>query len=589
MGVVVCPACGQKYSAGPELAGKKIRCRGCGGGVRIPEATASAPPAPAAPRAAAPSTSKPAPPKVATAPKPTPPKPPPPPPDDDFDAYGLAEEPEEEVAPVVTEVVPRGEKAAKGKGKKRRKRGGIGGWIESARENPIVAGITAAVVLGMVLFVAISPYAALPILLVVGVLSVLLGGLATAILIFAQAPMMTLAMIVALLVTLGAVAMLGGVGGAGGGRRPWPMAVAGAAWGALLLRGRQMDIHLDGDAFRIPKRMMGWGAALTITMLVGMVVFAPTMQRARFGQRPGFAQRGPLGSRATRDPGPAPLPDLPAGRVLEPGVTLHEVSFGPPWMEGCPPGHFGKLWVYLPEGDAAPKSLPCVVIAGAGTPMFLGMDLTEGDRPEHLPWVKAGFAVVAYDVDGASRIPLMDNTPIIMIRPSIEGFLKARAGVANTQHALDYIAAKLPQVDPSRIIAAGHSSAATLALLAAENDARLRGVMAFAPGQYDQPPERAEQIRSMERAVPGISEVLTTFNPATPENLSRVNVPVFLFAAEDDDNVPASKTRELASALQSKGKNVTLETTPNGGHYESMIDPGIPKAIAWAKGLPGGG
>src|SRR4051812_42116983 len=31
-----CPACGRKYATKPELAGKRIRCGGCGGGVRVP-------------------------------------------------------------------------------------------------------------------------------------------------------------------------------------------------------------------------------------------------------------------------------------------------------------------------------------------------------------------------------------------------------------------------------------------------------------------------------------------------------------------------------------------------------------------------
>jgi len=576
MGVVVCPACEQRYSVGPELAGKKIRCRGCGGGVRIPGATGSAPPAPpkraaaSAPKAAA--SSKP---EVAPAP-----------PEDDFDVYGLAEEPVDLAPPVVTEKIPR-RREGKGKGKKRgRGRGGIGGLVETAREKPVVAGVVGALALGMLLFVVISPYAALPMLLLVGVISVLLGGLAMAILIFAQAPGIAMAMIATLIVTIGAAAMLGGAGG-GRASRPWPMALAGAAWGGLLLRGRRGDIRLDGDAFRIPKRMMGWGAALAITMLVGMLAFAPWMRGPRFAPRPGgvppgFASRGPLGA---REIGPAPPPELPAGRQLEPGVMLHEVFLGPPWMPGRPPGRSGKLWVYLPEGEAAPKSLPCVVIAGAGTPMIVGMDLSMEDRPEHIPWVKAGFAVVAYDIDGASRIPLNDHTPIAMFRPPVEGFLKARAGVANTQHALDYIASRLPSVDPSRIMAVGHSSAAALALLAAENDARLRGVVAFAPGQYNDD----AGIRGLERAVPGISELLTTLNPAAPANLERLDSPVFLFTAEDDDNVPAAKTRELASALRSRGKRVTLETTPSGGHYDAMINPGVSKAIAWARRtLPAG-
>ena len=34
--VIACPACGQKHSAGPELAGKAIRCRACGDGIRVP-------------------------------------------------------------------------------------------------------------------------------------------------------------------------------------------------------------------------------------------------------------------------------------------------------------------------------------------------------------------------------------------------------------------------------------------------------------------------------------------------------------------------------------------------------------------------
>lgn len=572
MGIVICPGCGQRYSVGPELAGKKIRCRGCGGGVRIPGATGSSPPAP--PKRAAPSV-----PKAAAPPKP---KAAPSPPEDDLDVYGLAEEPEELAPPVVTETIPRRqERKSKGKRKKRgRGRGGIGGLVETAREKPVVAGVVGALALGMLLLVAIAPYAALPLLLLVGMISVLLGGMAMAILIFAQAPGMAMAMIAALVVTIGAAAMLGGVGG-GRASRPWPMALAGAAWGAILLRGKRADISLDGYAFRIPKRMMGWGAALAITMLVGMLAFAPWMRGPRFAPRPGggppgFGARGPLGA---REIGPAPLPELPVGRQLEPGVMLHEVSFGPPWMPGLPPGRSGKLWVYLPEGEAAPKSLPCVVIAGAGTPMIFGMDLSMGDRPEHIPWAKAGFAVVAYDIDGASRILLTDNTPIAMIRPSIEGFLKARAGVANTQRALDYIAARLPSVDPSRVMAVGHSSAATLALLATENDARLRGVVAFAPGQYNDD----AGIGGLERAVPGISELLTTFNPAAPANLERLDAPVFLFTAEDDDNVLAAKTRELASALRSRGKNVTLETTPRGGHYDAMINPGISKAIDWAR------
>jgi hypothetical protein len=36
-----CPSCGRKYATKPGLAGKKIRCKGCGAGVRVPEGDAN--------------------------------------------------------------------------------------------------------------------------------------------------------------------------------------------------------------------------------------------------------------------------------------------------------------------------------------------------------------------------------------------------------------------------------------------------------------------------------------------------------------------------------------------------------------------
>jgi hypothetical protein len=42
-----CPACGKKYSTSPKLAGQKIRCKGCGGGVRVPAVDSPSAPLPA--------------------------------------------------------------------------------------------------------------------------------------------------------------------------------------------------------------------------------------------------------------------------------------------------------------------------------------------------------------------------------------------------------------------------------------------------------------------------------------------------------------------------------------------------------------
>src|SRR5579871_2614816 len=80
-----------------------------------------------------------------------------------------------------------------------------------------------------------------------------------------------------------------------------------------------------------------------------------------------------------------------ASQPLAPGVSFTEVMLPRPKP--------ARLWIYLPSPPPAGK-LPCVVIAPSGSALFSGMKLQDGDRAEHLPYVRAGFAVIAYDIDG---------------------------------------------------------------------------------------------------------------------------------------------------------------------------------------------
>jgi hypothetical protein len=94
-----------------------------------------------------------------------------------------------------------------------------------------------------------------------------------------------------------------------------------------------------------------------------------------------------------------PLPQPAAGAEIEPGVLFSEVSIQPGSAAGqSQPGHRGKFWLYLPKGQHPAGSLPCILIAGAGSNLITGMDLGDGDRREHLPYARAGFAVLAYEL-----------------------------------------------------------------------------------------------------------------------------------------------------------------------------------------------
>jgi predicted esterase len=61
------------------------------------------------------------------------------------------------------------------------------------------------------------------------------------------------------------------------------------------------------------------------------------------------------------------------------------------------------------------------------------------------------------------------------------------------------------------------------------------------------------------------------------------NKPVFLFTAEDDDNVPTATVKQFAADLKKAGAQVELVSVKTGGHYDSMIKEGRPAAVKWLK------
>lgn len=279
-----------------------------------------------------------------------------------------------------------------------------------------------------------------------------------------------------------------------------------------------------------------------------------------------------------------PLPDRGAAVPLagEPDVQLFRGSLGPGNGFPATPGHGGNIWVYLPKGNHAPGSLPCVLITGAGTTLLHGLEWGEldqgGDSDEHLPYVRAGFAVVAYELDG----PLDEfGDDEKAMQRAYNAFRAAQAGLVNARNALEFTLAKVPEVDPKRIYAAGHSSAGTAALLFAEHEPRLAGCVAFAPCLDLMERFSPVGVRGLSFLLPGLADFAVQSSPKTHE--ARLNCPVFLFHGEDDSNVPCADSRACERRLKALGKNVTLQTALQGDHYDSMIDLGIPMAINWLK------
>ena len=240
-----------------------------------------------------------------------------------------------------------------------------------------------------------------------------------------------------------------------------------------------------------------------------------------------------------------------------------------------------KLWIYRPLPIPKAK-VPCVLIAPAGTDLAQGIALGDGDRDEHYPYVRAGMVVVAYELDGQSARG--NDSDAETIRTARE-FMAADGGLKNAQDALDYALANVPEVDPSRIYVAGHSSAATVALHVAQNEPRVAACLAYAPATDLRSGMNAGLFRALGAEIDGYDAFLDGYSPQP--NAAKLQCPLFLFHADDDQTIPKAEVTAFADAVRATNSKLTFYEVKSGGHYDSMISQGVPQGISWLRALPG--
>ena len=259
--------------------------------------------------------------------------------------------------------------------------------------------------------------------------------------------------------------------------------------------------------------------------------------------------------------------------MLEDGIQLFQMS-----VTGDGPGLNMKLWLYLPRGNHAAKSLPCVFIAPAGSNLMVGMALSDGDRQEHLPYAKAGFAVIAYELDGP-----MEGRTMASLYAAVPKFMASHGGVDNARTAVEYTLARVPEVDQERLYTAGHSSAATVALDMTAADPRIKACCAYAAVPNLRNRLKPAIVTALGKKTPGFDAFVDSASPSQHIDVLKTK-PILLFIAEDDTNVRTQSVKDFAAALRQAGATqVELATTATGGHFNSMIAEGIPKGIAFLK------
>lgn len=280
------------------------------------------------------------------------------------------------------------------------------------------------------------------------------------------------------------------------------------------------------------------------------------------------------------------LPEFP--ELGEPHYTVEddEVQVWEFRLHGDNPeqlaGYETEIRVLMPAGEHPDKSLPCIFRAPAGTGLESGNDLDLDEDTvylaESIPLVEAGFVVVEYSLDGEE--PATSGIDLAASRLAYLQFRAACAGMVNARNAIEFAIQRIPSVNPNSTFVSGHSSAGTVALLAAAHDLHLQGAIAFAP-VTDVAKSNYSHIFHDASFKPAAHSFRVKSSPLT--HIASIQVPVFLFHSEEDDVVAFEQSETFAKALKEQGGDVTLVKGEGEDHYATMIEEGIPAAIEWLK------
>jgi len=214
-----------------------------------------------------------------------------------------------------------------------------------------------------------------------------------------------------------------------------------------------------------------------------------------------------------------------------------------------------RAWLAVPPG---PGPHPAVLFAHGG--FALGAGDFDGARP----FVKAGFAVLVPAWRGENGNP--------------GAFEFCYGEVDDAAAALDALA-RVPDVDPKRLYATGHSIGGTLAVLLAEVSPRLR--KAAACGAF---PNMRDVI---ERAGRPVFEQ-TPFdwrNPLEADlrspglHVADLNCPLALYYGANE-RLYSGQARAMAEEGTKLGKSVRVETIPGTDHFTALA-PAVQKMIAY--------
>lgn len=221
-----------------------------------------------------------------------------------------------------------------------------------------------------------------------------------------------------------------------------------------------------------------------------------------------------------------------------------------------PPGLFEKVTYPAPLGANVAYVTP--VREGAKRPAVLwiqgGFDWTIGESA----WEEA-----PRENDQSARA--FREAGLVLMFPALRGSNENPGSreyflgeVDDVLAALEFLARR-PDVDPERVFLGGHSTGATMALLAAASGARVRGVFAFGP--IDDVSRYGETGTALDRAT---GKELWLRNPLS--FMGAIRAPTLVIEGSENGNTSSFETLSRAAS----GAPVRFVEVPGGSHFDIL-------------------
>ena len=281
-------------------------------------------------------------------------------------------------------------------------------------------------------------------------------------------------------------------------------------------------------------------------LLVGLLVAAPQSQEIQWRA-------------AIRDALliPNPLPDLHPqthGRFEPaPGVSAERVTYGTQFGMRVP------AVLYLPRPLPASKIPALIIVNGHGGDKYSWYAFYAG-----ILYARAGAAVLTYDPtgegerNGERKSGTREHDEV---EPPAE--LARRLGglmVTDVTQAVSYLAER-PEVDPTRIGAAGYSMGSFVLALAGAVETRLRAAVLVGGGNLDGTGEYWDNSKPMCQGIPYQSLQTLGDRPAVIYALHASRGPTLVFNGLEDDTVRIPKNAaSFFENLQQRTLRVRVET-----------------------------